>query len=713
MNNKLESFFNPKSIAIIGASADKNKVGYALVDNLLKGAKRDIYPVSISEKEILGLKAYPSIKEIKGNIDLALIAVRADIVPAILEECAEKNVKNVIIISAGFKEEGLAGAELEKKVADIAKKNGIALLGPNCLGIIDAQADFNASFYASKPDASHIAFLSQSGALGTAILDKALSEGVGFSKFISLGNEAIMSEIEFLEYLKDDKDTKAILMYVEQLSSGKKFMELASEITKHKPIVLIKAGRSARGQQAVASHTGSLAPEDAVFTAACKQAGIIVVESIREFFNMAKLFEIGIIKPLQKLIILTNAGGPAVVTTDLIDLSHSLSLIQLPENTKDKLRKVLPPMAAINNPVDIIGDALSDRYESALKILIEEKSADAILVLLTPQMMTQAEATAKLLAEYNKKKPIIPIFIGGPTIENGLIELKKLGLVNFTFPKDAVEALDNLAKGTKKVESEEKIEIENRSKNTNDNAPQGQTIQTAPNQSACSPRTQAQELKIAEMMPFDNMCSLFKEYGLDFQGTLVKEKNGLAEAMKKLGAGPFIMKAISRDVIHKTDMGAVKLDIKNIKEAEVAWDEIISSVKSKNPQAIIEDMLVQAMVSGKEVIIGMKRDATFGPTILFGLGGIFTEALKDTSLRIAPVSKEVALEMIHEIRGINILTGLRGEASVNLEKIAEIIIKLSKLAIDHSEIKEIDLNPVIVNSDEAFIVDGRMMITLQ
>jgi acetyltransferase len=725
MSNKLENFFNPKTIAVIGASSDKNKVGYALVNNLLSGAKRDIYPVSISEKEILGLKTYSSIKEIGGGIDLVLIAVRADIVPTILEECAAKKIKNVIIIAAGFKEEGQAGAELENKVADIAKKNDIALLGPNCLGIIDAHADLNASFSASKPDAGHIAFLSQSGALGTAILDKALSEGVGFSKFVSLGNEATLSEIEFLEYLKDDKDTKAILMYVEQLSNGKKFMELALEITKHKPIVLIKAGRSARGQQAVASHTGSLAPDDAIFTAACKQAGIIVVESIREFFNMAKLFELGILTPLQKWIILTNAGGPAVVATDLVDLSRSLSLIQLAENTKDKLRKVLPRMAAVNNPVDIIGDALSDRYENALKILVEEKNADAILVLLTPQMMTQAEATAKLLAEYRKKKPIIPVFIGGPNIEKGLVELKKNGLVNFTFPKDAVEALDNLARGIAKVESQ-KFRVESQENASviptsrseakaqagilSDHKATLESYELQDPRFREDDKKSGNDKKSSEMMPFDEMCNLFKEYGIDFQGILVKEKGELESAIKKVGGNSFIMKAISPDVIHKTDMGAVKLNIKNIEEAEVAWDEIISSVKSKNPQAVIDGMLVQSMVSGKEVIIGMKRDATFGPTILFGLGGIFTEALRDTSLRIAPVSKEVALEMIHEIRGINILTGLRGEKSVNLEKLADIIVKLSKLAVNHTEIKEIDLNPVIVNSDESFIVDGRVMI---
>lgn len=688
----LENFFNPKSVAVIGASADKNKVGYALVSNLLSGtvggAKREIYPVSISEKEILGLKAYASIKEISGSIDLALIAVRADIVPSILEECAEKKVHSVIIIAAGFKEAGAVGAELEKKVAEIAKKNNITLLGPNCLGTIDTVANLNASFAASMPKKGHIAFLSQSGALGTAVLDKAISEGVGFSKFISLGNEASLSEIEFLNFLKDDEDTKAILMYVEQLSNGPEFMRLATEITKQKPIVVIKAGRGERGQQAVMSHTGSLAPSDAVFSAACKQSGIIVVESIREFFNMAKLFELGIFKPLKNLIVLTNAGGPAVVTTDLIDASRSLSLIELPDKTKEQLRKVLPSMAAVNNPVDIIGDALSDRYKSALKILVKEKEADAIITLLTPQMMTETKATAKLLAKYKEGKPIIPVFIGGPTIEKSLAVLQKNGLVNFSFPKDAVEALDNLAQGTLK------------------NSSQVSNAQTSNSRSASSQPAKATE----KMMPYAEMFNLFKQNGLELPGILIKEKTDIREAANKIGETPYSLKAMSSDIIHKTDMGAVKLNLKTTDEIENAWNEIVTSVKNKNLNAVIEGMLLQKMTPGKEIIIGMKRDTTFGPTILFGLGGIFTEALKDTSLRVAPVSKEVALEMIHEIRGINILTGLRGEKSVDLNSLTEIIVKISKLATDHPEIKEIDLNPVMVTPHGVNIIDARVMI---
>lgn len=679
----LNNFLDPKSVAVIGASNDKNKVGYALVSNLLNGTKRNIYPVSISEKEILGLKAYPSIKDIDGNIDLALIAVRADIVPSIMEECAAKKIQTVVIIAAGFKEAGQAGVDLEKKVAEIARKNNIALLGPNCLGTIDAQANFNASFAPSTPKKGHIAFLSQSGALGTAVLDKAIAEGIGFSKFISLGNEAILSEIEFMEYLKHDPDTKAILMYVEQLSNGSEFMKLATEITKQKPIVLIKAGRSARGQQAVMSHTGSLAPEDKVFSAACKQSGIIVVESIREFFNMAKLFELGIYKPLQKLIVLTNAGGPAVITADIVDLSRSLSMAEISNETKEQLKKVLPPMAGLNNPVDIIGDALSARYEAALQILVEEKDVDAIITLLTPQMMTETESTAQLLVKFNTKKPIIPIFIGGPSVLKGLVALNDGGLISFAFPKDAIEALDNIAQGAKKNKKEISLE---------------------------SLQTNKELLPSLKMMSFDKMNALFGEYGLTVAGVLVKEKSDLEAAMKKIAGDTYILKVMSPDVVHKSDMGAVKLNIKTIEEANKAWDEMLSSVKEKKPDATIEGVLVQTMTVGKEIIIGMKRDSVFGPAILFGLGGIFTEALKDTSLRIAPVSNEAALEMSQEIHGTNILSGLRGEKSVNFEKLSEIITKISKLSIEHPEIKEIDLNPVMVRPDGADIVDARIMI---
>ncbi|HEY4524417.1 MAG TPA: acetate--CoA ligase family protein [Candidatus Paceibacterota bacterium] len=672
----LEKFFDPQSVAVIGASDDKNKVGFALLTNLHRGGQRAIYPVNINRQELAGVKSYPTVKDIPATVDLAVIAVRADIVPQILADCGEKKITAAIVISAGFKEIGAGGQALEEKIVAAARDYGITLLGPNCLGIIDTQTDFNASFAAQKPPRGEIAFLSQSGALGAALLDLALEHNLGFSKFISLGNEAQLSEIEFLAYLAKDAATQAILIYLEKLSNGPEFIRLCTEITKTKPVVILRAGRSARGRQAVMSHTGSLAPASAVFAAAGRQAGVMMVESIRELFNLAKLFQLGIKKPLSRLAILTNGGGPSVVVTDLIDLSRSLSLVELSAQTQAALRAVLPPMAAVNNPVDIIGDAPAARYAAALNIICAEKDLDGIILILTPQMMTAAAAVAELIVEFRKQKPILPVFVGGPAIEDGLVCLKKNNLANFTFPKDAVEALNHLARGAKKPEK----------------------ITGADHPPVSTPAL--------TMMEFAAISKILGDYGIELAGVLAKQKADLAEIIPKLGAGPFALKIISSDIIHKTDSGAVKLNLKNIAETERAWDEIIA----KNPGIKLAGGLVQPMISGKEMIIGLKRDPTFGPTILFGWGGIFAEILKDTVLRLAPVSPAAARLMIQEIKGVKILTGHRGEKSVDLEALAEVIVKISNLAVDHPEIQEMDLNPVMATPEGAMVIDVRIMV---
>lgn len=671
----LNNFFNPKSIAVIGASSDLKKVGFALMSNLTKSGERKIFPVSISEKEILGIKTTNSILEITDSIDLAIIAVKSDFVPQILSDCGNKGIKSVIVISAGFKEIGESGLALERKINEIAKEKGINLLGPNCLGTISTHDDFNSSFAAGSPPIGSVAFLSQSGALGTSLIDMAITENVGFSKFISLGNEASMNEMDFLELLADDPNTKAILIYVEKLSDGPLFMKFASEITKVKPIVILKAGRSAMGAKAVSSHTGSLAPDDLVFTSACKQSGIITVNSIREFFNMAKLFQMGITKPLEKIIVLTNGGGPSVVTTDLIDTSSSLSLYTVPESTKEELRKILPPMASVQNPVDIIGDALSDRFEKSFEILVKEKDADAIVLLVTPQMMTEMQKTAELVKKYSTQMPIIPVFLGGPQIEPAREALKEGRMVNFMFPSDAVSALNSLSLRSKKSAGFEVLNIKSKEVG-------------------------------GEMMNFPSMVSLFSEYDMPISGVFLKDKFEIVPLLKKLRYENFVIKAISPDIVHKTDYGAIVMNLKNEDEALKAWDGIIA----RNPKARIEGIHILPMAIGREVIIGMKRDATFGPTILFGTGGILAEAINDTAIRVAPVEKDEALKMIQEIKGIEILRGIRGQKSVDFDALADIIVNMSRLAIENPEVKEIDINPVILTETETTIVDARVMV---
>lgn len=669
-----DTLFDPTSVAIFGARPEKDRVGYALVENLLKGKARDLYPITEKFTEILELPCYKSLMEIDKPIDLAIIAIRATDVPNTLRDCAIKGIKNVIIISAGFKEAGHEGARLEKEIADIAKENNIQLLGPNCLGVINTKSDLNASFIAQKPLRGHISILSQSGAIGTSFLDWATDEGVGVAKFVSLGNEAGFPEVAMLEYLGNDEETSAILMYLEHISDGKKFLELAREITKRKPVVVLRAGRSTRGMAAVMSHTGSLAPEDAVFAAAAGQAGIVTVTSLREFFNIAKLFTLGITKPLSRLAILTNGGGPSVNAADLVELSHSLQLATFDDATKDALREVLPGMAAVGNPVDVIGDAGAARYESALDILIPRDNIDAIIVIVTPQMMTDSAAIARTVASRAKSKPLILVLMGGTSVEPGIQVLRESGMVNFDLPPDAIESLDALGGGHEKI----------------------------------PPLPTKHAFASSVMLGFDETEILLSQYEIPIFGTFVRKQEEI-DTIWSTFTGAIAMKVISKDVIHKTDLSAVRLNIESPAEAKQVWNEIVASIHVKLPNAMIDGMLLQPMVRGKEVIIGAKRDATFGPIVVFGLGGIFVEALKDVAMLVAPIEHMEAKTMIEHIAGANYLKAFRGAKPVAIDDLANTIVSISHLVNEHPEISEIDLNPVIATPEGVYIVDARLM----
>lgn len=674
---QLQTLFNPNAVAVIGATNDPTKVGYALMKNILSGRAREVYPITLNDKEVLGHVAYTSVTAVPGNIDLAVIAVRADVVSKILEECAQKGIQTAVVISAGFKEIGDAGKTLEDDIARVAREHNITLLGPNCLGVMDAHAQWNASFAVDSPRAGGIGFVSQSGALGTAFLDWANREGVGFSKFVSLGNEAALTELDFLEYLADDEGTKAVLLYLEKVTDGQKFLELARRVTAKKPLVVLRAGRSAYGSAAVASHTGSLAPSDKVFETALRQAGAIPVESLRTLFSLAKLFELGHTSPLQNLVILTNGGGPSVNTADLIGFSKSLSLIQLNEDTKQLLRAVLPPMAAVNNPIDVIGDAGPGRYEDTLRILAQMNEVDAIIVLVTPQMMTNPRDIAEVFVSYKDKKPIIPVLMGGNTVQGGADLLKERGMLSFDSPTDVVEALDALSRGKERNILEE---------------------------------TTAHSPTALQMLGYEEMRTTLANYSLSLEGVFVQSKENIDQIFEHLGSGPYAMKAVSSQLIHKTDLNAVVLNLKDRDAIHQAWDEMVTKVREKTDGAQIEGMLIQDMVKGVECIIGMKRDPIFGPVIIFGLGGVFVEILKDSSMRIAPVTKDEALVQIREIKGLPLLTGARGQQPVNLEALAEVIASLSKLSLENTHIAEIDFNPVFATPEDAHIVDARLMV---
>jgi len=672
--HNLNRVFDPKSVAVIGASTDRDKIGYILVDNLSRGARRKIYPINPKARHIAGKICYPSVSAVTGKIDLALIAVPAAIVPQVLEECGRKKINYVVIISAGFKEIGKSGAALEDKVKEIAAKYHINIIGPNCLGLIDANHKLNASFAGINPLPGSIAFLSQSGAVASAMLDWAHKENIGFSKFVSLGNEAGMTENDFLDYLAQDKDTKAILLYLEGISDGERFVRTLKAITPHKRVVVLKAGRSERGRQAVSSHTGSLAPSDAIVRSACHQGGASYVTDLRTLFNITKVFNAGFYQPLFNLAIVTNGGGPSIVMSDLIDLAPNLNLVQLSGAVQKQLHQVLPPTAALGNPVDLIGDAPAKRYEDALKIICSIKEIDGIVTILTPQKMTEAVKTAKILIKYAKTKPILPMFIGEASTSKAEALLKKAKLGNYEYPGDVSEMLSALSFKTKE-----------------------------------QPILQVASVSSDKLMPLTEAHQLLAFYGLQAVGKVVTDFDDLELAWKSMTA-PMAMKVISADVIHKSDWGAVRLNIKSLEEAEIAWHQIIDNIRLHKLDAKIEGMLLAPMLKGQEVIIGMKRDDSFGPVMMFGLGGIMVEVLQDVALRIGRLSSEEALAMIKDTKGFKILSGTRGQKPVNLEAVLDIIVKLSTLATEHKGIKAIDLNPVLVNERGAELVDVRIIL---
>lgn len=671
----LQSLFNPRSVAVIGASADQSKVGYVLLDHLLLGAKRQIYPINPTSAKIAGLTCYKSVLEIKAQVDLAIIAVPAVVVDKVLVECGRKKIKFVIIISSGFKETGPAGKQLEQALKTTAAKYDIELLGPNCMGLIDAQSKLNASFASVTPRPGQIAFVSQSGAIGSSVLDWAKHKNIGFSKFVSLGNEAGLTENDFLEYLARDKNTKAICLYLEAVSNGRQFFELIKKITPHKPVVILKAGRSTRGQQAVASHTGSLAPADNVFQAACRQAGATVIPDLRDLFNIIRLFNAGIYQPLKKLAILTNGGGPSIVLVDLIEASVGLDLAELSAGTKARLRAVLPAMAIVDNPVDIIGDARADRYLSALKILVGDKSLDAVAVILTPQKITEVTKTAEAIVKYQRRKPLLPIFIGEASVLQAERIFRQKKIASFAYVSNLVEALEAL-------NFKPKTEV---------------------------PKKLIKNIQVEQQMPLDETLQLLKKYQIAPVGQVVNKIGDLPQALKQ-AKWPLAMKVISAEVIHKTDWGGVKLNLKSLSEAQTAWSAIVKNIKAKTPRAKIDGMWLQPMLTGREVLIGAKRDPNFGPVIVFGLGGIFVETLKDVALRIAPLNAAEAAAMILDIKGYKILQGTRGEEAVNFKAVAKILMAVSKLMMENEDIQAIDLNPVILNGSEASIIDARIII---
>ncbi len=701
---KLSSIFYPKTMAIIGASRQQGSVGQALLANIIDSRFQGIvYPVNPRAKGILGIKCYARVMDIPDEVDLAVVIVPSRFVPGILEECGKKKIKGAIVISAGFKEIGGEGIELEKKVQKIIQKYDISLVGPNCLGIMntDLESSMNATFGTPMSKEGNIAFISQSGALCVAVLDYAKESNIGFSKFISMGNKAGLTENELLLYLKNDPKTDVILMYLEDLVNGREFMKIAHDITSSptnpKPIIALKAGRTPLGAKAASSHTGSLAGSDRVYDAIFSQCGVLRGETLEELFDYVKAFSSQPLPKGKNVAIITNSGGPGILATDSC-IRHGLNIAPLSRNTVKTLKTILPPQASLNNPVDLIAEAQHEQYEATLREILKDKNVHSSIIILTATSFTNVDKIADSIVKTTKKfqKPVLCSFLGVYDVSTGIEILEENGIPSYRFPESAARALSEMTKFNLWL-----------------NRPKTGVKKFSVNKAGAKKIIDSVKKEGRFFLLEHESYEVLKAYQFPLvKSSLARNKTEAANAAQKIGF-PVVLKIASPDILHKFDFGGVKLNLKNKNEVREAYQEILKNIMSKKPKAKIRGVLVEEMASqGKEIILGMSRDPQFGPILMFGLGGIYVEVLEDVSFRLAPIRERTADMMIAKTKTHKILEGFRGEPAYDIKAVAECLKRLSQLVTDFEEIKELDINPLFVyeRGKGCAIVDARIIL---
>ncbi|HHX44011.1 MAG TPA: CoA-binding protein [Chloroflexi bacterium] len=694
----LEMFFNPGAVAVIGASESPGKLGHQVLSNLItSGFPGQIYPINPRAEKILDLPCFKSVLDVPGPIDLAVVIVPAKFVSGVLEESGKKGIKGAIVITAGFKEAGAEGAALEEELLRITNQYDMRVIGPNCLGIISMPIPMNASFASGTPELGTIAFTSQSGALGAAVLDYALAEGIGFSHFMSLGNKADVDEVSLLDAWRDDESTNVIIAYIEGLKDGAAFIEAARKTARNKPIIAVKSGRTASGSKAVSSHTGSLAGADTAYDAAFNQAGVLRADSVQELFDWSTAFAYQPLLQGNRIALVTNAGGPGVMATDALERC-GLVLATLAPETEAALQEVLPAAANIHNPVDVLGDAPADRYGVALDIVLKDPGVDGVLVILTPQSATEIEATAEVLVERAKTatKPLLGCWMGEEKIVHGTRILAKNRVPSYPFPERAVAAFGAMYRYWSWLQQSE-MTIE--SYDVDKDAVAELLAKVRADGRDTIGDAEAQDI--------------LKAYGIATPQSAV---GATADEAAKLAAEigfPVVMKIASPDILHKSDVGGIIVGVQNEDEAREAFDTLVERAKAHMPEATIWGAQVQEMVTdAREIIIGLNRDAQFGPVIMFGLGGIYVEVLRDVAFRVAPMSRLQAQQMVESIRSYKLLTGVRGQAPADLEATVDTILRVAQLVVDFPEIAELDINPLLVREQGkgAVAVDMRLIL---
>jgi acetyltransferase len=699
-SKQLDCLFSPRSIAVVGTSRKKGSLGREILHNLVEyGFQGPVYPVNPKADFIHSMKAYPDVAAIPGQVDLAFIVVPKKYVLDAIKECGKKGVKGIVVISAGFKEIGEKGVALEQELVKNVKKYGMRMVGPNCMGIINTnpKIKMHGTFAPAHPIRGRVGFMSQSGALGNIILDYAKALNIGFSKFVSLGNKADVSANDILEDLEHDENTDIILMYLESFGNPRKFTNIVRRISKIKPIIAVKAGRTLAGAQAASSHTGALAGMDVAVDALFEQCGVHRASSIEELFDYALAFANQPLPKGNRVAVLSNAGGPAILATDAC-VSLGLEMASFESKTTQYLKKNLPEEASVKNPVDILGDGGPDRYQMALEAIINDPNVDAIITIFVPPQITNPLEVAEAITEVSNKypKPVLGCFMGREELFAGIEELEEHNVPAYLFPESAAKALSGMYsyyKWThKKFGKPKKFQV---------NLDMVRKILKKVKESG---RTQ--------LTSYEVECVL-SAYGFPYpKSGVVKSEKDVVKIAKKIGY-PVVLKIASSKILHKSDVGGVIVDIRTDKELRTGYNNIMASLKKHKKTMDIDGIQVQEMIKGgKETILGVTNDPQFGPLIMFGLGGIYVEVLKDVAFRVHPLTTIDAKEMVRSIQGYKMLKGVRGEKPVDLDQIEENLLKLSQLITDFPEIEQVDINPLLAfeKGKQCKVVDAKIVL---
>lgn len=695
----LRKLLNPQSIAVIGATENAGHVGFSLIKNLQNGFAGKIFPVNPNRKKVCGLRAYPAIGKVPEQVDLAIVAIPAAGVPAVAEECGKAGVSSLVIVSAGFKESGTAGNKLVDQLQKITKKYQLTVLGPNCLGFLRPGKNLNASFAGRTPRAGKIAFISQSGALGTAVLDWAVKENVGFSYFVSIGEMMDIGFHDLIDYFGTDPGTDSILLYMESLTEARKFLSAARASARVKPIVVLKAGKSLEGARAALSHTGSITGNDEVFEAVFKRAGAVRVNTIGELFDCAATLAMQKRPTGKKLTIITNAGGPGVIATDYLIRSGG-RLAELAPETIEKLNKILPPAWSRNNPVDILGDADPFRFQQAARIVLNDPNTDGILVILTPQAMTDPVGVARSLVELaaDKSKTLLASWMGEFDVEQGREVLRAGNIPVYRIPENAVRSFINLYRYGRNLE----LLYE-----TPASIPHAFTPNTAANQDLLAKVRKEKRHVLTEQ----EAKQFLHNYQIPVpRGGVAKNAEEAVKLAQTIGY-PVVLKIMSPDILHKTEVGGHRVNLKNKSDVLTAYTDIMASVKKRAPRAKLQGVLVEEMAAKRyELLIGSKKDPLFGPAIVFGMGGVAVEIFRDVRVGLPPLNMALSQRIIEETKIYQLLKGYRNIPGVDVPAIQFLLYKFAYLLADFPEISEVDINPFAVDAAGGMVLDAKVVL---